>query len=250
MALFLFFDQRFVAWEKLKKVKIRFWGPSSWPFLLEFGCIWMILVSSEVVCKDPLSGMVRKFCGSIWKWFYTNFFLLCLFRVDFLNGNNLHFCVYNFRCWFNMWMSNVRSDEALGWVEVCFYLGGKFSILGGCWLVWSDDVSLLLLLSLSSQVNCVFFVKSFGKFSMFSVIPAEERCPFWCFEQLVVVWWRQDCSLLDFWYVCVDCVGIGIWDGGIVVWHAIERRVCAIKSKISTVREDSWFCGVEYVWEQ
>jgi hypothetical protein len=96
MTLFLFFDQSLVTWKKLKNVKMWFWGSSSCPIQLGCGRLRKILVGSEVVCEDSLRRMVRKLCWLMSKWFYTDFFLLCLFRVDFLNKNSLHFCVSNF----------------------------------------------------------------------------------------------------------------------------------------------------------
>ena len=141
--LFLFFDKYIVTWEKFKKVKTGFSDRSSCSIQLGCGRPRKILVGSEVVCKDPLRRMVRKLCWLMSKWFYTDFFLLCLFRVDFPNRIKLNFCVFNFRWWLNIWINNVRSGEALCWVEVCFYFGGKFSVLGGWWLVIWKHLSLI-----------------------------------------------------------------------------------------------------------
>ena len=42
-----------------------------------------ILEGSDVLFRGPLNGMVRKFCELMSKWFYTEVFFWCLFRVDF-----------------------------------------------------------------------------------------------------------------------------------------------------------------------
>jgi hypothetical protein len=61
----------------------------------------------------------------------------------------------------------VKSGEALGFVKVCFYFGGKFSVLSGWWLlVWNGDISALVLLSVTSHIDCGLFEKCIGKFDM------------------------------------------------------------------------------------
>jgi len=155
-----------VTWEKLKNVKIGFWGQSSCPFQLRFEHLQKIQESSEVVCKDPSRRMVRKFCELMSKWFYTEIFFWCLFRVDFRIRIKLLFV---FTIFPDSWTceSSLCEVVKLWVVSKCVFISVEnFQ----CWVmgvsVWNDGVSLLVLASLSLQVDCGYFEKSFGEFGM------------------------------------------------------------------------------------